>query len=1151
MISEFRSGSSSSATDEELDRSERIHKEFSALCAVEVPTFEAIETRIEELDGDERCDVLVNLVVAHLRATWQHGRGLFVEEYCERFGGQSSAFSSIVTVPVEIIATEFVSRHEFPNEKGLPELGEYSNRFGKRRDVLREIEASMLDRRYVRIRRIGYGGLGQVWHAYDRHLRRSVAIKEPKLTSDFDEQFERLAREARLTARLEHPGIIAVHEFAHPSNRTPFYVMRLINGVTLREMIAGFYEGGGQPTASVLRSAPLLPAFLEVCAAIGYAHHQGVIHSDLKPDNILVRGFSESVVLDWGGAVGTVAYMAPESPDGEVSAATDVFGLGAILYEVLTGSPPYDRQSAEKTSNLLRRVRDAKYTAPRSVNSKIPKPLDAICVRAMAKGPTDRYTAADDLASDVRSWLADQPVVAYRDRPLERFERLIRHNVGVSISVAVFLLGILGAWSAWRSHTAVLAETRLRENRRETLIQEAQRIQLLAHTDGWSHEVNDRLSVARTIRPDESLRDIRASGLIGLDAERETLTDEPGSFLCYGPGNSLLVGGSGQSPAKIWDPASEMFSSSNIRGPAAVGFSDGMPLVLSTQSSWLYQVVNAATNEIVQRLEIPHDDSKSEVRQLLPALSISPDGRYAGASPILPGDKGVVAIWDLQTGDLLHEFDEKAHGQAIVFDRNSKFVAIGTENGEVIVWSTKDGTEKLRVSSDNVGLHRLAFGNRAGGLLLAAGDAGGTITVWDVEKQIPRSYCRGSKHHIYGLAFNVDSTVLGSCGRGDIRLWNPDSGSELIRLRSSNTMHDLAFSLDGRQLAYTGSVDHGGPPGVHVWNMSNGRGIRTLRGLSGGISKVALSPNEEIVLAVSHSWKVGVWSANSGELLNVIEPRPGFFVDNVDVVVNADGTLLAFSAGTEASLWEIPSGNRIWAKELPPGLCDQLAFTPSGRLLLFRCETLSGEVGPFSTAHPKEHPRVCRLRDLLAEEYQRPIREIDEFNWHVFNSAKTSDGRFFAAEGTHVSANVKRRTVQVYEGETGSVHWTLETENPNQSASFCIDPNNDIGLVYSLRGENTATLVSLENKTVGRTLSRNYRTISILGGVASARLSQEDCDTLFDLGSEAALVTLGKGIPSIDYNACFSRDGRRFVWGAEDGRVFLGDIPLIRVEAGL
>jgi len=343
----------------------------------------------------------------------------------------------------------------------------------------------LLGGRFRVLRPYAKGGLGKVSVALDEELQREVAFKEllEKRSTDATAR-ARLLLEAEITGSLEHPGVVPVYGLGQYADGRPFYAMRLIHGETLRAAIHAYHTDPQEqsvPMSRSLRLRRLLSHFLATCNVIEYAHSRGIIHRDLKPDNVMLGKYGETLVVDWGLAkpvdrqesesaadtaayrpqrvddvaatqlgsvIGTPAYMSPEQARGQVnklSAATDIYSLGATLYSVLTDQQPFDHESVLE---IVKRVSKGEFAHPRAMNRAVPAALEAVCLKAMATRRKDRYVSAAAMGEDIEHWLADEPVTAHRESIWQRLGRWTRRHrawtqAGAAALVVVAL--VLGA----------------------------------------------------------------------------------------------------------------------------------------------------------------------------------------------------------------------------------------------------------------------------------------------------------------------------------------------------------------------------------------------------------------------------------------------------------------------------------------------------------------------------------------------------------------------------------------------------------------------------------------------------------------------------------------------------------------------------------
>ena len=370
--------------------------------------------------------------------------------------------------------------------------------------------------RYSKVRPHALGGLGQVFVALDEELNRHVALKQIQDRFAIDpEARQRFILEAEITGGLEHPGIVPVYGLGMQADGQPYYAMRFIRGESLQDAISLLHNSQLSQNDKMFALRKLLGRLVDVCQAVGYAHSRGVLHRDIKPDNIMLGKFGETLVVDWGLAklvdstteqveskiksssaavadeavikkhladspqdssseatideempllrptsvhvegtrqgriVGTLSYMSPEQACGDIALIdkrSDIYSLGATMYAMLVGKTALGTKHRDGPLSLdeaLSLVRENKFLPPRQIAPWLPKSLAAICERAMAKNPNDRYDSTLALADDLERWLADEPVQAYHENALERSRRWIkRHQTLASTSAAILLVGL-------------------------------------------------------------------------------------------------------------------------------------------------------------------------------------------------------------------------------------------------------------------------------------------------------------------------------------------------------------------------------------------------------------------------------------------------------------------------------------------------------------------------------------------------------------------------------------------------------------------------------------------------------------------------------------------------------------------------------------
>lgn len=302
------------------------------------------------------------------------------------------------------------------------------------------------------------GGLGCVFRAHDEDIGRDVAVKAISQQKQHDkESQERFLREAEVTGRLRHPGIIPVYSRGETMDGRPFFVMPFLEEGTLEEAINAFHDQNHQYRSNDRQFRDLLSRYIAACQTVAYAHSRGVVHRDLKPHNIMLGRYGETLVIDWGLAEKsrrdihhrltgeqsievrgsssassssggfTPQYASPEQMDGtlEVGPASDVYSLGAILYKLVSGTTPL---RGTTLGEIRKACLNGEFPSPRERHRSVPAPLNAICLRAMRTNPEGRYGSPEELATDVEAYLADSPVTAAPDTTIGKAARLVRRE---------------------------------------------------------------------------------------------------------------------------------------------------------------------------------------------------------------------------------------------------------------------------------------------------------------------------------------------------------------------------------------------------------------------------------------------------------------------------------------------------------------------------------------------------------------------------------------------------------------------------------------------------------------------------------------------------------------------------------------------------
>ncbi len=1025
---------------------------------------------------------------------------------------------------------------------------------------------------------LGHGGMGVVYRARQLKANRVVALKMIRAVEHASAQDHmRFQIETEAVARLQHPNIVQLHDVGEIGGQ-PFFSLELCAGGALDTRLKTW-----QPTPR--ESAELIET---LARAMHYAHLRGVVHRDLKPANVLLSFSRETPasadaalaersrlndvvpkITDFGlakrtdesardisqsGAImGTPAYMAPEQAEGKVhdtGPAADVYALGALLYTCLTQRPPF---VGTTTIETLRQVLNDEPPPPSRLVPNVPRDLETICLKCLAKEPARRYASAEALAEDLRRFQTGEPIQARPVSKLERGVKWVKRNRGLSAGIAAAVLALLvgtavSTWQAIAASKAAASEAR----QRQTAEEEKTRADAARQTAENEKQSADaaRLTAENEKKSADAARLTAVEEKKGADAARKTAEQQRdrSELLVYAGKLSLAQSafqeGNGVLALQYLDECQwnlrgwehrHLWTSFNSKqtflghtdGVNSVAFSANGKRIVSGSSDKTVKVWDADKGQEVFTL-MGHTD---KVR----SVAYSADGKRIVSGSV---DK-TVKVWDAVKGKEIFTLKGHTGGvSSVAFSVDGKRIVSGSgrgalneqehpAQGEVKVWDADKGKEIRTLDRFSNGVASMAL-STDGKRIVTGNDFGkGMVTVRNVDTGQEVLTLKGHKAGVTSVAFSADGQrIVSGSWDGTVKVWDTDKVQEILSLEGhTRTVTSVAFSADGKRIV-SGSLDGT----IKVWDTDKGQEMFTLIGHTGLVTCVAFSADDRSIVSSSDGLhaqgrplpgEVKVWDADKGQEVLTLRDSDGA----TSVAYSADGKRIVSGDWKRSiKVWDVEKRQLLLTlKEGHTEQITSLAISADGKRIV------SGSID-----------RTVKVWD--AEKGKEVFTLKGHTGW-VLSVAFSVDGKRIVSGsgGFDVPSQPAKGEVKVWDADTGQEIITLKGHT-GSVASVAISA--DGKRIVSDNGDKT---VKVWDADTGQEIlilkGHTGEVLSVAFSADGKRIisgSMDKTAKVWDADTGQEIFTL-KGHTNGVVSVAFSVDGKRIVSGSGDKTVKVWD----------